>query len=309
VRTWRRLQQLGALPIKQSVYVLPDSPPAREDFEWLRTEIKDKGGDANVFAADSIDPWSDEELVEEFRRTRQESYGALAAEIERALARRRRRKSESVTSRALRVFGERLKAIERIDFFGSAGRDHVGMLLARLETSSRRAASEKPEGRDRQTYQGRLWVTRPRPGVDRMASAWLIRRFIDPQARFSFAPDAKAIAAGDAIPFDMFGVEFTHHGDDCTFETLCIVFGIDDKAVARVGMLVHDLDLKDGRFASPDAPTVGALIEGMQMSMSEDSTLLESGIRVFEAMYRAFAAAHRSPRPRPVVRQRRRREP
>ena len=138
VRTWRRLQQLGALPVKQAVYVLPDTPNAREDFEWLKTEIKAAGGDASVFAAGNVDSWSDDALVEEFRRARQEAYAALAREIERVLGRigatRRPRGTRApAVLRLVEVFRARLSAIQHVDFFGSAGRDRVTTLLQHLE--------------------------------------------------------------------------------------------------------------------------------------------------------------------------------
>ncbi len=231
VRTWRRLQQIGAAPVKQAVYVLPNTPAAREDFEWLTTEVKGAGGDASVFAADSVDAFSDDALVEEFRRARQEAYGALAREIERVLSRmnitRRPRGTRApAVHRLVEVFRGRLSALERIDFFGSAGRDRVISLVAQLEERARPASTSKGVASaagfaDVTSYRRRVWVTRPRPGVDRMGSAWLIRRFVDPEARFGFAVDRNSLPEGDTIPFDMFGVEFTHRGEDCTFETLC----------------------------------------------------------------------------------------
>ena len=310
VRTWRRLQQLGAVPVKQAVYVLPDTPTAREDFEWLKTEIKGAGGDASVFAADNIDTWSDDALVDEFRRARQEAYAALAAEIEGVLStrdasRRPRGTRAPAVGRLLAVFRERLAALEHVDFFGSAGRDRVATLLAQLEdrtpATPRAGVRARPApAADLAAYAGRLWVTRPRPGVDRMASAWLIRRFIDAEARFGFAWTAIAAGAG-RVPFDMFGVEFSHQGDGCTFETLCAVFGIADPAVERIAAIVHDLDLKDGRFGAPDAPTVGTLIEGLQLATADDDALLERGIALFESFYRAFAQSARASGPRTVA--------
>jgi hypothetical protein len=313
VRTWRRLQQLGALPVKQAVYVLPDTPSAREDFEWLKTEIKAAGGDASVFAADHVDSWSDDALVEEFRRARQEAYAALAREIERVLARigatRRPRGTRAPAVRRLvEAFRARFSAIEHVDFFGSAGRDRVTTLLQQLEeqASDSRRPAERPRtacSADPQNYRNRLWVTRPRPGVDRMASAWLIRRFVDPQARFAFVADRES-APHDAVPFDMFGVEFSHQGEGCTFETLCSVFAIEEPAVARIAAIVHDLDLKDGRFGAQEAPIVGTVIEGMQLSMAEDNELLDLGRALFESLYRAFEQSARSAGPRPVARSR-----
>ena len=307
------MQQIGALPLKQAVYVLPDSPAAREDFEWLKTEVKSGGGDASVFAVASVDQWSDDALVEEFRRARQEAYAALAGEIERVLGRiqatRRPRGSRKPSaSRLADGFRERFAALEHIDFFGSAGRDRVTTLLARLDEKVRGPRTTAPSpsiSGDRAAYVNRLWVTRPRPGVDRMSSAWLIRRFIDPRARFAFASDRERLPAPDAVPFDMFGVEFTHQGNGCTFETLCSVFGIQQPEIARIAEIVHDLDLKDGRFGPSEAPTIGALIDGLQLATSDDEVLLERGILLFESLYLTFAQASRPARPRHVARPRR----
>jgi hypothetical protein len=308
VRTWRRLQQLGALPVKQAVYALPDTPATREDFEWLKTEVKDAGGDASVFAADNIDPWSDDALVEAFRRARQEAYDELAREIQRVLSRvnasRRPRGTRApAVGRLVELFRGRLSALERIDFFGSAGRDRAVSLVAQLDDRARAPRPTAPrlpagQGADPASFTNRLWVTRPRPGVDRMSSAWLIRRFVDPSARFAFAPDRDTLPAPDALPFDMFGVEFGHHGDGCTFETLCTLFGIHDPAAGRVAAIVHDLDLKDARFGAPETTTIGTLIEGLEFTTTDDDALLERGIMLFESLYLAFAQtapAARSP--------------
>jgi hypothetical protein len=306
VRTWRRLQQLGAIPVKQAVYALPDTANTREDFEWLKTEVEASGGDASVFAAEHVDAWSDDALVEEFRRAGQDAYAALARDIEKVLkrasaARRPRGTRAPATRRLLDVFRQRLTGIEGVDFFGSAGRDRVTTLLQQLEehtsgkrqTSTGRSGTVTPPG----TYRGRLWVTRPRPGVDRMASAWLIRRFIDRQARFAFAADRNAVPP-DAIPFDMFGVELSHRGEGCTFETLCTVFQIDEPGVARLAAIVHDLDLKDGRFGAPEATTLGAIIEGLQLAYPDDEVLLAQGMTLFDSLYRSFERSSRSAGPR-----------
>jgi hypothetical protein len=183
----------------------------------------------------------------------------------------------------------------------------VATLLAALED---RIAAQPPEsGRsqpgaagqvNRDEYRRRLWVTRPRPGVDRMSSAWLIRRFIDPDARFGFAADCHTTPAG-AVAFDMFGVDLTHRGDHCTFETLCDVFGIAHVAIARIAAIVHDLDLKDGRFTAPEASVVGLIIDGLQLACADDHELLEQGIVLFDALYRAAERDTRAPAPRAVA--------
>lgn len=318
VRTWRRLQQLGAIPIKQAVHVLPDGPGAREDFEWLKEEVKAAGGDASVFAAHHVDAWSDDALVAAFRRSAQEAYEELAADIEETLrrattARPAQGTRAPATGRLLKQFRERLSAIEAVDFFGSAGRDRVSAVLKRFEEQAApparttgSASSLTPA--DTQSYQGRLWVTRPRPGVDRMASAWLIGRFIDPQATFGFAADLHAVPSA-GVPFDMFGVEFSHQGERCTFETLCSVFGLQEPAVARIATIVHDLDLKDGRFGAPEASAVSTLIEGLQLAHPDDDVLLAQGAAMFEALYRGFEQTARASGPRPVVKARQRATP
>jgi hypothetical protein len=306
VRTWRRLQQLGAVPLKQAVYVLPDTPSTREDFEWLKVEVKGAGGDASVFSADSVDAYSDDALMNEFRRSREDAYSALGRDVEKALKQHGRARQSSGTrsptlERLLQVFRERLAAIEKIDFFGSAGRDRVTALLQQLVNRSSAvrvtaAAAQPAASGDLAAYRGRLWITRPRPGVDRMASAWLIRRFIDPDARFGFATDPEALPE-KAIPFDMFGVEFSHQGDGCTFETLCSRFSIRGPAIARLKAIVHDLDLKDERFDALDAPTVGAMIEGLQLTYADDETLLAQGMTLFDSLYRAFEQSARAAGP------------
>jgi hypothetical protein len=288
--------------VKQAVYALPDTPGAREDFEWLKAAVIGDGGEASIFAATTMDVWADDALVEDFRRSRQSAYTALAEEVEAVLTRvarpRRGRRAPSV-DRLARGFSDRLAALERIDFFGSAGRDRVVTVLRRLEghgTRSAGSAATAPSATP-PSYLERVWVTRPRPGVDRMSSAWLIRRFIDPSARFEFAPDVSTLAEG-AVAFDMFGAEFSHRGDGCTFETLRDVFAVKDAAVDRLATIVHDLDLKDGRFGAPEAHTVGTLIEGMQLATADDAALLEQGIALFDSLHRAFSQALRTTGPR-----------
>jgi hypothetical protein len=305
VRTWRRLQELGAVPVKQSVYVLPDTAASREDFEWLKVEIDDAGGEAVVYSAEHVDAAAEAALIEQFRDVRQQAYTELADDLQRALRARVSRRGPSRRRRDVARYRERFAAIERVDFFGSAGRDRVVTLLAGLEAA---AASAGTNGKPPQPpggpagasqFHGRLWVTRPRPGVDRMASAWLIRRFIDVKARFGFITDARA--AGAALPFDMFGAGFGHEGDRCTFETLAVRFAIRDAAVERIAQIVHDLDLKDGRFGAPEAATLGVAIDGLQLAAADDGLLLEQGMTLFEALYRSFGQSSRRARPRGVA--------
>jgi hypothetical protein len=310
VTTWRRLQHIGAIPLKQAVYALPDTPDAREDFEWLKTEVKASGGDATVFAADNVDAWSDDALVEEFRRARQGTYDELARNVDQALkragsARRAKGARAPALGRQLDMFRERLAAAEKIDYFGSAGRDRVLTMLRQLEERTAGPGRRSPPAETLSSriasFQGRFWITRPRPGVDRMASAWLIRRFIDRHARFGFAADRESVP-DKGVPFDMFGVEFSHQGDGCTFETLCAVFHVDGPALSRIASIVHDLDLKDSKFGAPECSTVGAVIDGLQLAHRDDDTLLEQGMALFDCLYRSFEHSDRSTGPRLTAR-------
>jgi hypothetical protein len=231
----------------------------------------------------------------------------LARAVERALTSTRRQgrshPSRRAAARTVDVFRQRLAVVEAIDFFASAGRDRVVLLISELQRTLSSVGGTRSSPRTEDPYVRRTWVTRPRPGIDRMGSAWLIKRFVDSEARFDFVdqPPTK----GNALPFDMFGVEFTHRGEWCTFETLQQTFAIEDAAVDRLAAIVHDLDFKDGRFGPPEAPAVGRIVEGLQILHADDHTLLQQGMTVFEALYRSFERAARPTGPRRVSKRRR----
>jgi hypothetical protein len=135
-------------------------------------------------------------------------------------------------------------------------------------------------------FRNRRWVTRPRPGVDRMASAWLIRRFIDPHATFAFVDEPLAAD----VPFDMYTGELTHQGPLCTYQVLAERFALTEPAVERIGRIVHDLDMRDTPYASTDAPLVGRMVEGLRQLHADDHALLQHGVEMFEALARGILA-------------------
>jgi hypothetical protein len=300
VRTWRRLQHLGAVAVRNAVYALPDSPQAREDFEWLKAEIVASRGEATVFAADTIDSLAHDDIVAAFRADRARVFEAIRKDVEAAArtasgvgaskgtARRR-------LHRTVRQLSDRLAHVVATDFFGASGRDEAHAALAELGRVARGRVADAQEapatgGALRaEDYRGKTWITRPRPGIDRSGSAWLVRRFIDPRARFVFGE--RPSASTRTVPFDMYDVEFSHHGDRCTFEVLTQRFGITDPAVEQLGRLVHDLDLKETRYNIPEGPTVGRVIDGLRQAYPQDDELLEHGIVLFEALYRAYGTA------------------
>ncbi len=298
MKTWRRLQQLGAVAIRNAVYVLPDSSQAREDFEWMKEEILANKGEASVFAADTIDQLTGDEIVAAFRKDREQTFKEIQADAKRlkgafAKADATRGTNRRRLQRAVRQLRDRFAQVAATDLFGARGREETSTVISDLEQALAGpppAITEAVDGGDPlplDEYRERTWLTRPRPGIDRSGSAWLIRRFIDPAARFAFADTVPA--SSKVVPFDMYDVDFSHHGDRCTFEVLCQRFGIKEPAVERLGRLVHDLDLKENRYYVPEAAAVGRLIDGLRQLYSRDDELLEHGIVVFEAMYRAFS--------------------
>ena len=295
VKTWRRLQQLGAVPSRNSVYVLPNTEQCREDFEWLRSEIVALGGEATVFAADAISQGGGEDIVAAFQASRAQDYRMLQKEITRALTASRKKRqaadSRKGMARAVRALRDRFDALERIDFFSAAARDETAAALAELERklagprAAAPAASTSGASSTRAAdFQKRRWVTRRRPGVDRMASAWLIRRFIDPKAVFAFADKP----ASSDVSFDMYEGGFGHGGGLCTFEVLCEEFGITIAPVLRIGRIVHDLDLKENKYGAPEAAVIGRMVEGLRAVHTDDAALLEQGIGMFEVLSRSF---------------------
>jgi len=293
VTIWRRLKNLGAIALRNSVYVLPNTAETREDVEWLRAEIAEVGGSATVMAADLVNPYSGEELREQFRRQPRREYAILIRDIEKRLERWRKGKRPAPRPAArleAQVMRERFTRIQAKDHFNADNRSRAAALVREIEAAG---SDIKPTAGGRPTipaarYRGRTWVTRARPGVDRMASAWFIRKFVDPKARFSFVASGKAVPR-TRVPFDMYGVDFGHHGSHCTLETLIERFGIADRATVRLAQVVHDLDLKNARYGLPECAAVGRVVDGLRLLYPDDHRLLAQGIVVMDALHRSFA--------------------
>jgi len=296
VKIGRRLQRLGAVPVKKSVYALPDRPQSLEDFQWVRAEIIEGGGDASICKADFVDGLTNEQIVALFRGARDAEYAELAAaarDVQAALRRpdrhadRRSMRPEEDVARLTK----RLAAIVAIDYFRAPGRamaeETVRTMLEAPDPERRRG---RPLGTSRSSPpRGRTWVTRTGIFVDRIASAWLVRRFIDRDARFRFIdPDSYRAAAGE-LGFDMFEGEFTHEGDRCTFETLLNRFRIDDAALHTIAEIVHDIDLKDEKFGRDEAPGIERVLAAIAAANAEDQTRLERGSLLFDDLYALYS--------------------
>jgi len=296
VKVGRRLQGLGAVAVKNSVYVLPRSEQAVEDFQWVRREIVAGGGDASVCEARFVEGLSDPAIEALFTNAREGDYAELNRELrglQQALRRRSKKKRagpDEQAGAALVRFRKRLAEVVALDFFGSNGRGAVEELLGAVERSLR-PAEEAPAERVRVAtgdMRGRVWVTRSGVHIDRIASAWLIRRFIDPEARFKFVGGNPYAPEPGEVRFDMFEAEFTHEGDSCTFEVLSQRFALNDRGVQQIGEIVHDIDLKDKKFSRPEALGVDRLIAGIAMRHKDDDARLHDGSAVFEGLYEYF---------------------
>ncbi|HLN98325.1 MAG TPA: chromate resistance protein ChrB domain-containing protein [Pyrinomonadaceae bacterium] len=301
VRIWRKLQKLGAVAIKNSVYVLPATEKAHEDFQWLKQEIDSAGGEAAVFRADSVEGATDEEIIAAFRKLRDEEFAGISAEFDgltgaiREQSRGKHLSAGRLTAHETEI--DKLHAeLERIaanDFFDAAGRAAAFSAYERCQNAIRAAQGPKAKAALSQTeggtlnaakYQGQRWVTRRNLHIDRLASAWLIKQFIDKHPRFYFVADGETVEG--AIPFDMFGAEFTHHGEDCTFETMLKQFGLaESQGLREIAEIVHDIDLKDDKFHRLEAAGLNAVIDGLGKVLRDDRKLLQQTRIIFDGLY------------------------
>ena len=286
-RILRQLNQLGALPIKKSAYIFPATADSLEDLQWLRRDIAENGGDAWLFACTTVAGHTDESLREAFQRLHEPDYELLRAELQELLAQAQpdADPQSDLITRARRV-KKSLDAISRIDFFPSAQAKEVHALMNTLEHTLAAPADASHSPRTpANEYHNRRWVTRKGVKVDRMASAWLIQRFIDPAPLFHFVdPAAYTHQSGD-LRFDMFDGEFTHEGGLCTFEVLAEKFALAGEPLDRIAAIVHDLDLKDNRYDRPETPGIAAVIEGIIAHVPDDASRLEEGRRIFDALH------------------------
>ena len=295
VKVRRRLTRLGAAALKSTVYVLPLTPDALEDFQWLRREITDGGGEAIVCEAHLVEGITDAELEELFRRDRDADYGAIAADAATTLAALTRRKLSGDERAALEAavarFRRRLREVVELDFFGARGRAAAENGIATLaERLGEGKAHHRMTRRDRERIAtGGVWVTRREVFVDRIGSAWLIRAFIDSDARFRFVAGPRYRPMPGELRFDMFEAEYTHVGDRCTFEVLLERFGLEgDVALRSIAEIVHDIDLKDAKFARPEAAGVEQLLSGIVRSTPTDAERLVAGAALFASLYESF---------------------
>lgn len=284
----QRLSDIGAVAVKNSVYLLPHGPEALEDLQWIAQEIEAGGGDAHLFEGDFVDGVANESAVSQFRQARNADYSALAADASAAMkAARSAAAVAELASSHVRLI-RRLEEIRRIDFFDAEHRATAQAAIAAIEKRLKKDRKEETRMlKANPELRGKTWVTRPGVKVDRMASAWFIRRFIDPKARFRFAEPSAPQREGE-VRFDMVGGEFTHEQDRCTFETLIGRVGLPDKGVRAIAEIVHDLDLKDGKFGREEAAGVRMMLDGLMARIDSDEERIERALVIFDDLHEAL---------------------
>jgi hypothetical protein len=281
VRVWRKLQKYGTIPLRNSGYVLPNTPSNQERFEWIASSIRGFKGEASVLQIQAIDDLSPEVLKEQFRAARKSDYVAFVSEVQQL------KSSEQGFSAQLTRLKRRLEEITEIDFFDCPLRAKAEEVLYKAEHPITAQAQRRKGRVSKADYQARAWITRPRPGIDRVASAWLIKRSIDSEATFLFGNDPTAHP--QAVPFDMYQADgFGHEGQNCTFETLCARFGAPDKKVRLIGQAIHDADLDDEKFGRTEGITINQILKGWAKQGIPDDELLRRGMDLLEGLYRSI---------------------
>jgi hypothetical protein len=283
VNLWRKLKKFGAISLKTSAYLLPDNPTHYERFQWLAKQIRDDGGEATLIRVAEIEGLPQEQVIQLFDTARAADYKELMSALQEAID-RSEEAQEAPVSEELAKHQSRFNEIKEIDYFNAPTGHDAQMLLHRAEklAGPRKKAAPSPVF-DRRGFQGRTWLTRPRPGIDRVGSAWLIRKFIDPKAKFVFGMEPAKFPK--ALPFDMAEVEFSHHADDCTFETFLKRFGIEDRAAQKLAEMVHDADLEDGKFQRGECIGLNMVFEGWGTMRLSDEEILAKGGDCFDALY------------------------
>lgn len=300
VKIGRRLARIGAISLKNTVYVLPRSDGALEDLQWVLREVVSSGGDATLCEARFVDGLTDDEVERRFQEARDEDYRALLDEIRTVVEAPPDRSqpaggSEKLKADAVR-FQRRFEEIGAIDFFNAPGGEGcAGLLRAlaeRLEDDS--TGNQAGAGSaSRSSYLGKVWVTRVGVHVDRIASAWLVRRCIDPKAEFKFVSPRGYRPGKNDVRFDMFEAEFTHEGDLCTFEVLLQRFSVKEPGLAAISEVIHDIDIKDSRFERPETAGVAAMIAGLCIASRSDEERLLQGFVLLDQLQAYFARRKR----------------
>jgi hypothetical protein len=298
VKIWRRLSKAGAVQFKGSVYILPHNEENHEFFSWLVSEVKAMNGEAAFLRGEKFETSKEQEIIDLFNRQRDKEYRkiekcadsieGIVSSFKKGTKVQKETKLNERFSRLVRNFEE----IQRIDFFMSEAGLKMKHKIKVLEKEIRNAAASETKSavtvkiQNKKDYQGRTWVTRKKPFVDRIASAWLIKGFIDKKAGFDFIDEREMDSVKDgAVTFDMGGGNFTHIGDMCTFEVLLKSFRIKEGTLKKISEIVHQIDLRDDRFLIPESKGIEEVLAGIRKTGESDQEILEKGMGIFEMLY------------------------
>jgi hypothetical protein len=298
MKVWRKLIKVGAVQLKGSVYILPDNDEHYEFLQWLVTEISGMKGEGAFARIDKIETMKPAEIIALFNEHRGSDYRDIGKSLD-DLERRLGSIQKGTKAQNIKVISEQFDklvkeydGIATVDFFqaseGARLREKIENLKSQINSLS--GAETKKESpiltREIVNYQGRLWVTRKKPFIDRMASAWLIRKFIDRKAAFGFIDEKEIDTLGkNSSSFDIRGGEFTHSGDMCTFEVLIRAFELKDKILRKMAEIIHDLDMRDDKYKAAEARGLEDILSGIRKSAKDDTEALEKGMAVFEMVY------------------------
>ncbi|UCD36334.1 MAG: chromate resistance protein [Nitrospiraceae bacterium] len=303
MKIWRKLNKVGALQLKGAVYILPYGEEHYEFCQWLMAEVSAMGGEGDFVATDRLEMLGNSEIAGLFAQQREADYRRIEKGLHEmevrinSVKKGGRINSVDGLREELAGYVNELEDIGKIDYFPShARRDVESKLTLISEELKKITVHGKREvavpskisipRMDRKNFQGRTWITRKNPFIDRMASAWLIRKFLDRTAAFHFIDERmEETAPGDAVLFDTKGGDFTHAGDLCTFEVLVRSFGIKDRAVRKMAEIVHELDVKDNKYSPPAARGIEDVLTGIRKSSKTDMEALRKGMDIFEMLY------------------------
>jgi hypothetical protein len=289
MRIWRRIAACGAVQLKTGLQILPNRDDLFESITWLIGEVNTLGGEAIAIQCSRIEGMEDNQIEKLFQSQIDQEFSRIQTEArELPAASSHRLNDVKEFTIALRKLRKRYDSLQSRDFFPSGA---AVKTIAILD-----AASEKLRGKgnmpastvilERSIYQGRTWVTRAHPYIDRLSSAWLISRFIDPQARFRFLESGgKASLEKREISFDMAGAEFSHQGELITFEVMARRFGLLDPAVLKIGELVRFIDIQEEAILPDDAGLLKNLLDGLITVSTNDHQLLDRALLIFDALY------------------------
>lgn len=285
--------------MKNAAYVLPISDQSLEDFHWVAREILEGGGDASVCQASFVDGMTNSDIVALFRAARENDYVRISREIKELKTAVDKAAAAGdgwaggMVAKVART-REKLNDIVAVDFFESPQRKQAEAQMTQIDALLRESRVSKRR-RNTANYSGRTWVTRKDVHVDRIASAWLIRRFVDPKARFKFVAARGYRPQPDEIRFDMFDAEFTHEGNQCTLEVLMNRLNVTDKALVPIAEIIHDIDLKESKFGRVETAGVALVVNSICHAHKEDPDRIERASAVLDDLHAFFGKRPRTP--------------